>query len=191
MAAGVMAGSVMQPKDVLDYWFSGRVQMLCFERDDAFDAEIRARFGDAVAEAQAGGFEDWRATPEGALALLILIDQMARNIYRGSPQAFAGDARALAIAQQMVNAGFDRGFTFVQRRFTTCPSSTAKTARCKSVRWLCSAPSRWSALRSTMSKRRCNCSTPPAMPRLSSVSAAIRTAMSASAGSRRPRKRLS
>jgi len=121
MAAGVMAGGLMQPKDILDYWFSGRVQMLCFERDDAFDAEIQARFGDAVAEAQAGGFEGWRATPEGALALLILIDQMARNIYRGSPQAFAGDARALAIAQQMVDSGFDRGFTFVQRRFTYLP----------------------------------------------------------------------
>jgi uncharacterized protein (DUF924 family) len=112
---------MMQPKDVLDYWFSGRVQLLCFERDDAFDAEIRARFGDAVAQAQAGGFEAWRSTPEGALALLILIDQMARNIYRGSPQAFAGDARGLAIAQQMVDAGLDRGFNFAQRRFTYLP----------------------------------------------------------------------
>jgi uncharacterized protein (DUF924 family) len=108
-------------QDVLDFWFSDRVQMLCFERDDAFDAEIKAKFGDAVAEAQAGGFEDWRATPEGALALLILLDQMPRNIHRGSPQAFASDGRALAVATQMVDAGFDRGFTFVQRRFTYLP----------------------------------------------------------------------
>jgi uncharacterized protein (DUF924 family) len=111
----------MQPKEVLDFWFSERVQKLCFERDDAFDAEIRAKFGDAVAKAQAGGFEDWRATPEGALALLILIDQMSRNIHRGSPQAFAGDARALAVANGIVNAGWDRGFTFTQRRFTYLP----------------------------------------------------------------------
>jgi uncharacterized protein (DUF924 family) len=111
----------MQPKEVLDFWFSDRVQRLCFERDDAFDAEIRTRFGTAVAEAQAGGFEDWRATPEGTLALVILIDQMPRNIHRGSPQAFAGDARALAIAEQMIAAGFDRGFSFVQRRFTYLP----------------------------------------------------------------------
>jgi uncharacterized protein (DUF924 family) len=111
----------MRPKDVLDFWFSERVQLLCFERDDAFDAEIRTLFGAAVAEALAGGFEDWRTTPEGALALVILIDQMPRNIHRGSAQAFAGDPRALAIAEQMIDAGFDRGFSFVQRRFTYLP----------------------------------------------------------------------
>jgi uncharacterized protein (DUF924 family) len=111
----------MKPEDVLDFWFTDRVQQLCFERDDAFDAEIRAKFGEAVAAAQAGGFEEWRTTPQGALALVILIDQMSRNIYRGRPQAFAGDARALAIAQAMVAAGFDRGFSFLQRRFTYLP----------------------------------------------------------------------
>ena len=111
----------MRPNDILDFWFSERVQLLCFERDDAFDAEIHQRFGETVAEAQAGGFEDWRTTPESALALLILLDQMPRNIYRGSPRAFASDARALAIATQMVDAGFDRGFTFLQRRFTYLP----------------------------------------------------------------------
>jgi uncharacterized protein (DUF924 family) len=112
---------MIEPKDVLDFWFSERVQLLCFERDDAFDAEIRERFGAAVAAAQAGGFAEWRATPEGALALVILIDQMSRNVFRGSPQAFAGDARALAIAQQIVESGADRGFSFTQRRFTYLP----------------------------------------------------------------------
>lgn len=111
----------MQPQDVLDFWFSDRVQRLCFERDAAFDAEIREKFGDAVTAAQDGAFEEWRATPEGALALVILIDQMSRNIFRGSPRAFAGDARALAIAEQMIASGFDRGFSFVQKRFTYLP----------------------------------------------------------------------
>ena len=112
---------MMQPGDVLAFWFSERVQRLCFERNDAFDAEIREQFGDAVAAAQAGGFEEWRATPEGALALVILIDQMSRNIYRGSPQAFAGDPRALAVAQQLVDTEADRRFGFTQRRFTYLP----------------------------------------------------------------------
>jgi uncharacterized protein (DUF924 family) len=115
------AGAMLEPADVLGFWFTERVQRLCFERNDAFDAEIRAGFGAAVAAAQAGGFEDWRRTPEGALALVILIDQMSRNIHRGSPQAFAGDARALAIAEQMVEAGWDRGFGFAQRRFIYLP----------------------------------------------------------------------
>ncbi|WP_459858053.1 DUF924 family protein [Dongia sp. agr-C8] len=116
-----MRSPELKPEDVLGFWFTDRVQLLCFERNDAFDAEIREKFGDAVAAAQAGGFEEWRATPEGALALLILIDQMSRNIYRGSPKAFAGDARALAIAEQMVADGVDRSFSFVQRRFTYLP----------------------------------------------------------------------
>src|SRR5689334_1748173 len=99
---------MMQPQDVLDFWFSERVQRLCFERDDAFDAEIREKFGAAVAEAQDGGFESWRATADGTLALLILLDQMSRNIYRGSPKAFAGDPRAFAIATQAIEAGIER-----------------------------------------------------------------------------------
>jgi uncharacterized protein (DUF924 family) len=111
----------VRPKTVLDFWFCDRVQRLCFEKDDAFDAEIRAKFGDTVAEAQAGGFAEWRATPEGALALVILLDQMPRNIHRGSPRAFASDAHALAVAQHMIDSGFDRGLTFNQRRFTYLP----------------------------------------------------------------------
>jgi uncharacterized protein (DUF924 family) len=111
----------MQPREVLDFWFTDRVQKLCFERDDAFDAELRTLFGAAVAEAQAGGFQSWRETAEGTLALLILLDQMSRNIYRGSPLAFAADDRALAIAEQAVEAGLDRHFPFPWRRFFLLP----------------------------------------------------------------------
>lgn len=116
-----MTAKPIEPHDVLDFWFTERVQRLCFERNDAFDAELRTLFGAAVSEAQAGGFEGWCQTPEGALALLILLDQMSRNIYRGSPQAFAGDARALAIAMQAVEMGFDRRFPFPMRRFLYLP----------------------------------------------------------------------
>jgi uncharacterized protein (DUF924 family) len=112
---------VIQPRDVLDFWFCERVQLLCFEKDDAFDAEIRAQFGDAVAAAQEGGFAEWQATPQDALALVILLDQMPRNIYRGSPRAFASDPRALAVAEAIIASGADRGFTFTQRRFTYLP----------------------------------------------------------------------
>ena len=111
----------MQPQQVLDFWFTERVLALCFERNDAFDAEIRTLFGAAVAEAQSGGFEDWCETPKGTLALLILLDQMPRNIHRGSPLAFAADARALAIAEQAVAAGLERGFPFPWRRFFYLP----------------------------------------------------------------------
>jgi uncharacterized protein (DUF924 family) len=108
-------------RQVLDFWFSDRAQALCFTRDDAFDAEIRDRFGTAVELAQSGGYEEWRETAEGALALIILLDQMARNVHRGSPLAFAGDGRALEIAERAIEAGRDRLFPFRQRRFFYLP----------------------------------------------------------------------
>jgi uncharacterized protein (DUF924 family) len=111
----------MQPQEVLDFWFTDRVQALCFERNEDFDAEIRSRFGEATAEAQGGRLEAWQETPEGTLALVLLLDQMPRNIHRGTPLAFASDVRALEIAQQAVKAGLDRHLTFPQRRFLYLP----------------------------------------------------------------------
>ena len=106
---------------VLEFWFSDRARALWFEKDKAFDDEIRTRFGAAVDRAQIGGFAHWCDSAEGTLALLILIDQMSRNIHRGSPRAFAGDPRALAIAMQAVASGFDRAFDFMHRRFFYLP----------------------------------------------------------------------
>jgi uncharacterized protein (DUF924 family) len=106
---------------ILDFWFSERALALCFERNEAFDAEIRAIFGAAVEEAQCGGYPDWSGSPEGTLALLILLDQMARNIHRDSPKAFVGDPRALEIAGKAIEAGFDRQFAFPRRRFFYLP----------------------------------------------------------------------
>jgi uncharacterized protein (DUF924 family) len=116
-----MSGAALEPGAVLDFWFSDRARPLWFEKDPAFDDEIRRRFGAAVDAAQAGAFEHWRETPDGTLALLILLDQMARNIHRGAPRAFAGDARALAIAMQAVAEGIDRRFDFASRRFFYLP----------------------------------------------------------------------
>ncbi len=111
----------IEPRAVLDFWFSDRARALWFEKDQAFDDEIRRLFGAAVEAAQAGAFEHWRESADGTLALLILLDQMARNIHRGSPRAFAADHRALAIAIQAVADGIDRGFDFQHRRFFLLP----------------------------------------------------------------------
>jgi uncharacterized protein (DUF924 family) len=111
----------LRPGAVLDFWFSDRARPLWFEKDKEFDDEIRVRFGAAVDHAQAGGYAAWQDTAEGTLALLILLDQMARNIHRGSPRAFAGDTRALSIAAEAVAAGIDRGFDFQHRRFFYLP----------------------------------------------------------------------
>jgi uncharacterized protein (DUF924 family) len=109
------------PEVILDFWFSPQARLLWFEKDAAFDDEIRVRFGATVAAAQAGAFDDWCAAPRGALALLILLDQMARNIHRGSARAFAGDPRAIEIARNAIAAGHDAGLGFQQRRFFYLP----------------------------------------------------------------------
>jgi uncharacterized protein (DUF924 family) len=109
------------PRAVLDFWFSQRARAAWFEKDKAFDAEIAVRFGAAVHQAQQGGFESWQETAEGALALLILLDQMARNIYRDAAKAFLGDVRARAVAVAALAQGHDRVTDFDRRPFLYLP----------------------------------------------------------------------
>ena len=73
-----------------------------FTKDAAFDGELAVRFGGALKQARLGAFDHWSETPEGALGLVILLDQVSRNTNRGSPLAFAGDAKALALAKTSV-----------------------------------------------------------------------------------------
>lgn len=108
---------MIDPRTVIDFWFAPRSRAVWFEKDPAFDNEIRERFGAAIHAAQMGAFEDWRATPMGSLALLILLDQMARNIYRGEAKAFLGDVRGLAVAEDALKRDQDRALPFDQRRF--------------------------------------------------------------------------
>ena len=78
-----------------------------FKKDDAFDAEIRRRFLPTHEAAAAGKLADWEATAEGALALLILLDQFPRNMFRNSARAFATDPQARAITAAALLRGFD------------------------------------------------------------------------------------
>lgn len=101
-------------KEVLDIWFGvpgsatfGKDRKLWFKRDAAFDTLLRDRFGMLPDMAQRGELNAWEATPPGALALVIVLDQFSRNCYRGTPRAFTYDADALRIAKQMVASGAD------------------------------------------------------------------------------------
>jgi uncharacterized protein (DUF924 family) len=79
-----------------------------FKTDAAFDAEFRARFLDLHEAAARGALDRWGATAEGALALVLLLDQFPRNCFRDSPRTFATDARARAVADRAIAAGHDR-----------------------------------------------------------------------------------
>ena len=97
--------------EVLAFWFGelsedgtarGEVAARWWKKDDAFDDEIRARFGDTLARAERGELDAWAGSPRGRVALVIVLDQFSRNLHRGSPRAFANDARALALAREGV-----------------------------------------------------------------------------------------
>lgn len=111
--------------DVLAFWFQGEPDTWridpWFKKSDTFDAAIRTRFATAVQAAQDGVLDGWAATPEGALALLLLLDQFGRNIHRGSRLAFAGDAHARRIARAAIDGGTEAQLTPVQRVFLYLP----------------------------------------------------------------------
>jgi len=104
------------PGDVLEFWFSERSRALWFERNTAFDEELRALFGASVAAACVGDLDYWARAVDSSLALVLLLDQFPRNIHRGTLRAFAGDARARTIAATAVDRGFDQR-TPLDRRF--------------------------------------------------------------------------
>lgn len=100
---------------ILDLWFGapgspefGTDRKLWWRKRRAFDSMLNERFGALLEEAQAGGLRDWERTPLSTLALIVLLDQLSRNCYRNTPRAFAGDARALALARALVESGGDR-----------------------------------------------------------------------------------
>ena len=107
-------------RDVVDYWL-GLGPAAWYAVDEAVDAEIRARFGPAWEAALAGAFGSWGETAEGALGLLILTDQFPRNMFRGSPRAFATDARARAVADAAIGRGHDMAVPEPERQFFYLP----------------------------------------------------------------------
>src|SRR5579885_1866309 len=96
----------MQVHQVLDFWRAAGAQRW-FTRDDAFDAECRARFLDAHYVAARREFEQWMDDASGALALMILLDQIPRNVFRNSAHAYATDPLARHYARRAIESAFD------------------------------------------------------------------------------------
>lgn len=118
----------MQPDDVLNFWFGapddpafGKSRPLWFTKSDATDDVIRERFSGTVESALRGDLAYWSDTPRGTVALILLLDQFTRNIFRNTPRAFEGDGEALRLASRLVDRGADRSLTLVERWFTYMP----------------------------------------------------------------------
>ena len=116
----------MPPTDVLAFWFS-QPPANWFRKNEAFDTDIRARFGATIDVALNGGLRAWdEEGPAGTLARILVLDQFTRNAFRGTPASFAGDALALAAAQSLVDSGADQQLTPAQRSFAYMPFEHAE-----------------------------------------------------------------
>ena len=114
--------------DVLHFWFEHCAPEQWFKRDDAFDADLRQRFLPLHAGVATLGLEDCLADAVTALAATVVLDQFSRNMFRGTPAAFAMDAKALAIAQGSIARGFDAGVPEARRLFFYLPFEHAEDA---------------------------------------------------------------
>lgn len=109
------------PIEILDYWLGEVGPEGWYSGGEALDADIRDRFGDIWQAAAEGGLEHWVEGTVGTLAYLILCDQLARNMHRGTAQAFATDAQALAAAKLAVDQGWDLNAPEPERQFFYMP----------------------------------------------------------------------
>jgi uncharacterized protein (DUF924 family) len=109
------------PGAVIDFWFEELTPKQWFAKDEALDALIATRFESAWGAACRAELWAWRATPQGRLAEILVLDQFSRNMHRDHPMAFAQDALALVLAQEAVAQGADQALTTRQRPFLYMP----------------------------------------------------------------------
>lgn len=110
-----------ETRELLDFWFSPAMRPRWFDSTPALDGEIRGRFEALWRRAAAGELEGWAETPRGSLALAIVLDQLPLNMYRGRPEAFASEARAVAVAKRAIALGQDRELDDAGRLFLYLP----------------------------------------------------------------------
>jgi uncharacterized protein (DUF924 family) len=116
------------PEEVLAFWFGeegdeeyGEFRQAWFEKNEDFDREVTTRFSDLYEEAASGKLDSWKDDARSALALIIVLDQFPRNMFRGDPRSWATDAKALEVAKHAVERAYDRELPPFQRSFVYMP----------------------------------------------------------------------
>ncbi|NJP08338.1 MAG: DUF924 domain-containing protein [Leptolyngbyaceae cyanobacterium RU_5_1] len=113
--------------NILSFWFKDSTgatetnRKVWFIKNPEFDRAIELHFLEDYQQAADGKLDHWQETAEGCLALTLVLDQFPRNMFRGQPQSFATDAKALAIAQHAIHHGFDQTLPLIQRWFIYMP----------------------------------------------------------------------
>jgi uncharacterized protein (DUF924 family) len=124
-----------QVEAIHDFWFgpldsngfpSAEKHQLWFRVSPETDATIRVRFESLVLDAMAGKLDHWAEGDAGLIALVLLLDQFTRNIYRGSAAAFSGDSKALGLARKTIHARRDRSLPVIHRVFLYMPLEHAE-----------------------------------------------------------------
>lgn len=122
-------------EEILDFWFSSDGEedgsssrrSIWFASDPKIDALIATRFRHLVAQAAAGELQSWQGEARGRLALVILLDQFPRNLFRGTPQAFTTDDAALAICERSIDDGLLLSLTPLEQSFLLMPLQHAES----------------------------------------------------------------
>ena len=119
---------------VLEFWFDpnnsdtyGEDLKKWWKKDPAFDEEVAARFRDDFERAETGALDGLADDPPGCLALVILLDQFPRNMFRHTPRAFGTDAKALAISDKAIERGFEQTLIPAERAFLYMPWQHAES----------------------------------------------------------------
>lgn len=119
----------MSPQTILDFWFKEITPAEWFGKSEAFDNLIRERFLHLTEAAAKCELDGWRATIEGRLAEIIVLDQFSRNLWRDTPRAFAQDALAMALAQEAVKQPDYTALPAIQRKFILMPYMHSESAK--------------------------------------------------------------
>ncbi|MGH8398307.1 MAG: DUF924 family protein [Gammaproteobacteria bacterium] len=119
----------MNPQDISKFWFEEAKPEQHFKKDAAFDALIREQYSEVHRAAAQSELYEWRTTPDGRLAEIIVLDQFSRNLYRDRPKAFACDGMALVLAQEAVRTEADKLLPLARRVFLYMPYMHSESPR--------------------------------------------------------------
>lgn len=118
---------------VVDFWFREIDPGQWFRDGATLDPIITERFGTLIAQARAGGFDSWALTPRGCLALVLLLDQLPRHVFRDEAEAFASDEKAQALVLAAIEAGLDEKLNIAERHFLYMPLMHAESEELQAI----------------------------------------------------------
>ncbi len=112
---------IFSPDDILDFWYAENMRPRWFSSTPALDGEIRARFEALWISAAAGGLEHWKTSPEGCLALVIVLDQFPLNMFRGEAKSFSTEQQAVQASKYAIAQGYDQSIACERLAFLYMP----------------------------------------------------------------------